>query len=691
MQEVKLLLAGNPNAGKSTLFNKLTGGHAKVGNWHGVTVGVLEKRIALKGGRAIVCDLPGIYAENALSLEEKLAVSYLKKEKDAPLAYVCECASLDRSLPLFFRLAAGRRAILVLTKEKRFSKEGGFIDKAALSKRLGTPVLSAEKLSRKELLKEANALLFPSGTSFAEKKIKSIKPRGKPRTCSSRSHVPPQAAGFVPFDVAANLPLPASKFASCIDLDATLFRPARAGFSRADQLLTSGWFCIPFFFLLLLSAFFITFYPNLLGDCLKRGLESLFKDFLGAYAEKIPSPVLRSFVKDGILASLGGVLGFLPQISLLYLVLILLEESGLFSRLAALSDGAFQKVGLNGRAVFSLLMGFGCTAAAIAATRGLDDKKMQRRVILCLPYLSCSAKLPVYLALASSFFENPFIAVVLLYAFGAALSFLAALFFKEEKRELFILELAPLQIPRPVFVVKSLLFQIKQFIIKVATVIAAFFMISWLCSSFTFSFAFCTAEESMLATICGGFKYLFAPIGMNDWKVAYAALSGIIAKENVAGSLYMFFGEAFPFGARSAFAFAIFMLATSPCVSAIAASAREIGKTRAILCALIQTASALLLSYIAYFALSFGTACVFVLPVLFIFLFVGKHTFENVRRKRKRNIESLHRQRIGAGVLSLPHSLKRGQNQSKRKTRKRRRSPSKGRQSRLSAYRKRRS
>ena len=599
MQEVKLLLVGNPNAGKSTLFNKITGGHAKVGNWHGVTVGALEKKIVLKSGSVTVCDLPGIYAADALSMEEKLAVSYVDANKDAPLIFVSECGTLDRSLSLFFRLAAGRRAMLVLTKEKRFLREGGYINFKALSEKLNIPVLSAEKYNKKALLKELDRFLFA--------------PQG------ARQEV-------VEFT-----------------LDTVLFRPARTGLSRADKLLTSGWFCFPFFVILLLAAFFITFYPRLLGDLMKSGLEAFFSDFLGGYAEKISSPVLRSFVKDGILSSVGGVLGFLPQIALLYLFLILLEESGLLSRLAALTDGAFSKVGLNGRAMFSLLMGFGCTAAAIATTRGLDDKKMQRRVILSLPYISCSAKLPVYLALSASFFKNPFVAVVLLYALGVALSFLVALFLKEKKRDPFILELAPLQIPRPAFVVKSLLFQIKQFIIKVATIILAFFLLSWLLSSFDFTFTFCGAEGSMLATLCGGFQYLFAPIGLNDWRVAYAALSGLIAKENVAGALMMFFGEELPFSAHSAFAFAVFMLATSPCVSAIAASAREVGKGRALLYALIQTVSALLLSYLTYFALSFGTACIFILPVLVAFLIVGKKTFENLRRKRKHNFKRVHR------------------------------------------------
>ena len=596
MQEVKLLLVGNPNAGKSTLFNQITGGHAKVGNWHGVTVGVLEKKIALKGGSVTVCDLPGIYSVDALSMEEKLAVSYVKEHASAPMLFVSECSALERSLPLFFRLAAGRRAMLVLTKHRRFVKEGGFVDSKTLSNRLNVPVIFAEQYRKKELLKLLEGFLFEGQGAF----------HGR-----------------------------------AVTLNDTLFRPARAGFSRMDQLLTSGWFCFPFFFLLLLGVFFITFYPRLLGDLMKSGMEAFFSDFLGGYAEKISSPVLRSFVRDGILSSVGGVLGFLPQIALLYLFLILLEESGLLSRLAALTDGAFSKVGLNGRAMFSLLMGFGCTAAAIATTRGLDDKKMQRRVILSLPYISCSAKLPVYLALSASFFENPFLAVVLLYALGVALSLIVALFLKSQ-REPFILELAPLQIPRPAFALKSLLFQIKQFIIKVATVILAFFLLSWLLSSFDFTFKFCSAEQSMLATLCGGFKYLFAPIGLGDWRVAYAALSGLVAKENVAGTLLMFFGQELPFSAQSAFAFAVFMLATSPCVSAIAASAREVGIWRALLYALLQTISALLLSYLTYFALTYSAAYFFILPAIIAFLIVGKKTFENLHRRRKHNPQGFH-------------------------------------------------
>lgn len=594
----RILLVGNPNAGKSTLFNALTGGHAKVGNWHGVTVGAQERQAVIGNERCFVCDIPGIYSLDSMSMEEKFARDYISEHDSAFLLFVAECASLERSLPLFCALLnAGRRGALVLTKYRAFARAGGRVDCEALSARLGVPVFSAEGLNKKGL----------------KSKVAQAMGEGR-RGGRAESNLPPE-----------------------------VYSGAKAGLSRADRILTNGFFGIPLFFLLLLAAFYLTFAPAMPGDILKGAVEELFGGVLAELAQGIPSPVLRGFVADGLLASLGGVLCFLPQIALLYLFLILMEESGFLSRLAYLTDGFFSKAGLNGRAVFSLLMGFGCTAAAILTTRGLDDKKIQRRVILCLPYISCSAKLPVFLALSASFFANPFVAVLILYALGVAVSAAVAMLTKEKTPAPFVMELSPLQLPRPLFVLKALLFQIKQFIIKTATVILAFFLLSWILSSFDFSFRYCAQEESMLAVLCGGLKFLFAPMGMNDWKIAYAALSGLIAKENVAGLLAVFYGG-FPYSGASAFALAVFVLTCSPCVSAIAAAARELGWKRAGLYALLQTASAFLFSYCAYFVLRGGGVYLAVAAVPLIGIYIlGKKQIEKVRRKRGKLAQKLHR------------------------------------------------
>lgn len=593
-----MLLVGNPNAGKSALFNRLTRAHAHVGNYHGVTVDVLEKETKLGGKKAVLVDLPGVYTAAGKSLEEKCACKYIEEHDKAALVFVSEYCRIERFVPLMAELTkGGRRCALVLTKKKRFEREGGRADISALSAALGIPVFSAEE---KEI-----------GQSLA-------------------NVLDQRPAEVKNADVSA------------------IIRPAREGLSRADKLLLNGLIGVPLFLCLILLAFFLTFAKGLLGDRMKEGIEWLFTDFLGGMSAGIPSEIVRSLVKDGILKSLGSVLCFLPQIALLHLFLILLEESGLLSRLAILTDGFFSKIGLSGRAVFSLLMGFGCTAAAVTTTRGLDDKAMQRRVILCLPYISCSAKLPVYLALSASFFKNPFAAVVLLYVLGVAVSVLVALFFKK-KSPPFIAELAPLQLPRPIFVLKSLLFQIKQFIIKVATVILAFFLVSWFLSSFDFSFNLCSAEESILAVICGGLKWLFAPVGMGDWRIAYAALSGLVAKENVAGAIAMLYGT-FPYSGASAFSFAVFILACSPCVSAIAATAREVGKGRALLYAALQTVSALLLCYAVYFCLVGGAVYVAILsaPLIGIIL-IGKNR-EKVSRSGKNLAQRFHRRDLRAGV-----------------------------------------
>lgn len=593
MENVRILLVGNPNAGKSTLFNALTHGHARVGNWHGVTVGALEGKAKLGGKRVTVCDLPGIYTVEGTSMEERYACDYVLSHPNDRVLFVSECATLARSLPLFAALCKGRKAALVLTKRRAFERAGGKIDAEELARRLKIDVIDADK-GKRAVKKQTEEFL------------------AAPKIYEGKG----DAEG--------------------------IFTPPKIGLSKADNLLLNGWFAFPLFFLLLFAAFFLTFARHGPGDFLKGCVERFFCDFLAGKAEGVASPVLRSFLCDGILSGLGGVLCFLPQIALLYTFLIVLEESGLFSRLAVLCDGFCAKIGLSGRAVFSLLLGFGCTAAAVASTRSLDDKRVQRRTILCLPYIACSAKLPVFLTLSASFFSNPFVSVVLLYALGAGIGVGVSAFLKRDA-PLFVLELAPLQIPRPLFVAKTLLFQLKQFIIKVTTVVLAFFLFSWVLSSFDFSFRLAAQEDSMLAHLCSVFSFLFAPAGMNDWRIAYCAFSGLIAKENIAGSLAMFY-ETFPYSPQSAFAFSVFVLTCSPCVAAIAATAKELGVKRALLYALVQTGTALLACYFTYFALT-GGAFGLLAPVLLalILILVRGKKGEKLHRKRKRNSQRVHR------------------------------------------------
>ena len=595
-----LLLLGNPNAGKSTLFNALTGGHARVGNWHGVTVSALEGEALLSGNRVRVADLPGVYCADGLGMEERAACAYLEEHPEGVVCLVSECVALPRSLALLSALAKGRRAILVLTKKRQFVRQGGRLEERELERVLGIPVVSAEGVPPRELRERVGEALLRAGPIGAA----SAEGRALPQEVYTRASV------------------------RLTKLDRFLLHPAAT---------------CAVFALLLAAAFFLTFSPVGPGGLLKGFIEALIIQIKEALSRAIPSPVLCSFVGEGLVGSVGGVLCFLPQIGMLFLFLTLLEESGLLSRLAFFTDGTLSRAGLSGRAVFSLLMGFGCTAAAILSTRGLDDKRMQRRVIWCLPYLSCSAKLPVYLTLASSFFQDQFLAALLLYVLGAGLSFAVLLFLGGEKGAPFVLEFAPLRLPEAKTVAKALCFQLKQFIIKLGTVILAFFIASWLLSSFDFAFRFVPVEESMLAHLCGGLRWLFAPVGMEDWRIAYAALSGLVAKENVAASLELFF-PVFPYGARSAFALAVFVLASSPCVSAVAAAAREVGIKPALLYAVFETAGALLLSYFVYFLTGLGASAAVPLIAAVILIFAFGRTFRaGIHRKRGNFAQKLHR------------------------------------------------
>lgn len=677
---MNIALVGNPNCGKSTLFNALTDGHAKTGNWHGVTVGAATRSADLGGRRAEVTDLPGIYSFSAYSLEEKAAARALDEGNFDLAVCVADALTLPRSLALAGEVR-GRfpRAVLVVTMRDLLEKRGGRLDERALAARLGMPVLCISAHKKRELrrLKAflAAELRAPQTANANTPRFSNGARRSDAAAPHSYSHTPPTArinTTDTPQTADASAPhSPAAarrgkNAAPNADLLAGIYSAGTRTESRAEKLIYNRYFAFPLFLFALLATFFLAFGNHMPGVLLKDGLEWLLAEKLGGFwADKTAATgaaAAAEFVRS-VCGGVGSVLSFVPQIAILYFSLFLMEESGFLSALAFMTDGLFRRVGLTGRAAFSVLMGFGCTAAAILTTRGLENKRLQKRVILILCYISCSAKMPVYLAVAASFFRHPFFVLVCIYFVGVLLSLTAAFVAAKLYRgdEEFVMEIAHLQIPSLRLALKSLLFSLKQFIIKVATVVAAFLIASWVLLSFSFSFEYVGAEsgKGILAVLCRGLKYLFYPMGIAQWQVALAAVSGLIAKENVAGMLALFYGADLTaaMSAPSAAAFIFFIMTCSPCVSAIAATAREAGAKCAFAFAAAQTGTAFLGSYILYALLSRGAMAAALIALLAAVLIAGaalrRILYAKICRRRGAKTQRFHRRALPARLVRL--------------------------------------
>lgn len=668
----RILLVGCPNCGKSTLFNALTGGHAKTGNWHGVTVAESVREAELCGLRAEIADLPGVYSLEACAMEERAATDAVLSEGVALAVCVADAAALPRSLELLaFLVRRGKRAALVLTMRDVLERRGGFVKEDLLAERLGVPVLAVCAHQKQDIarlrrflhkcLQDADGLNKGNGApsvSMQEKKAGAAQ-------ISFYYNNEEEATPPVSFQNGKEkASAKAERGALPGGTPALLAGAWAAGEARqtlSEKLLYTP-AVVPLFVVLLAAVFYAAFGSFGPGAACKGAIERLFAwlaELAAGGAEGVGAHAAAEFLR-ALLGSAGMLLSFLPQIAVLQFSLSFLEESGFLSALAFQADGLLARVGLTGRAVFPLLMGFGCTAAAVFTTRGMENERVQRRVVCILPYISCSAKLPVYLAVCSSFFEDPFAAVAGVYAAGVLLALAAALVLRKGEDDAFVFELARPQLPALLPLCKSLLFSLKQFIMKIATVVAAFLMAAWFLLSFSFSLHYVGAgsEASMLAAVSRGLRFLFVPMGIDDWRIALAALSGLIAKENVAGMLSLFYGQQLSsaMSAPSAVAFLVFLLACTPCVSALAAARRAVGR-RAWLYAAAQTGIAFLLSYAVYGLLRAGAlaaciaACAAVIAAAILLFWKERHA--KVYRAQGADAQRLHRRNLCAGLVRL--------------------------------------
>lgn len=533
----KVVLAGNPNAGKTTLFNALTNSSLRTGNFHGVTTSPAQKTVK---GISFV-DVPGAYAFTPYSMEEQSAIDEVKSAD--LIINVVDALTLENSLNLTRGLiATGVKTIVYITKSTLLRRRGGKVDAEKLSAYLGVPVLDCPA---KKLKKYIESGTLPQAPQKAKCELK-------------------QAY------VAGNLKV-----------------------SKADRLFYNRYFALFFFILSITAMFFLAFHPLMPGALLKGFVEDLICEKLcAAITANMQNEVVISLLSEGILGGAGGVLSFIPQILILYLVLTLLDESGITSALAFATDGFFEKAKLSGRAAFSLISGFGCTAAAILTTRGYSTASAQKRTVAILPFVPCGAKLPVFLTFLSPLFKNPFPVITCFYFAGLAISILISMLVKGGGESM-LSEVTPVTLPQFKAVIIKLCFYLKGFIIKIAGTVTVFCVLSWLLSHFSIKFEYVPADESMLAAISRAVLPLFYPMGITDWRLAYAAICGFIAKENVAATIGILLPAGIGLDIASTLSMCTFILLCPACVSAFSASCKEVGVKFTLKCVVFQ----LLLSF----------------------------------------------------------------------------------------------
>ena len=644
---MRIALAGNPNCGTTTLFNALTGSNQYVGNWPGVTVEKKEGTARLGDKTLTVVDLPGIYSLSPYSMEEIVSRDFIIGEAPDCVIDIVDATNLERNLYLTIQLLELERPMVVaLNFMDEVAKRGDKIDVARLSKELGIPVVpitarTGEGLE--ELLHTAHRQMHLGCTIEPDDLYDDFTHDIHHRMgelihdYAYAAHLPAHWASIkllegddivakalgLPREVEDRLEKVVAEYENSSDLGdrETLIADSRYQYiekvvsaavvkgqaageltlsEKIDKVVTHRIFAIPLFLCTMLVMFAITFGPfgSWLSDLVGAGMDALSLWLEGVLTGAGVSRVLISLLCDGVIGGVGGVLTFLPQIALLFFFLSFLEDSGYMSRAAFIMDRLLRRFGLSGKAFIPMLMGFGCSVPAIMGARTMENEKDRRMTILLVPFMSCSAKLPVYGLISSAFF-GPWAGLVVfaLYVIGMVVGILSGLFFKHTlfagEPAPFVLELPPYRLPSLGNMMTHVWQKVKGFLIKAGTLILLMSMVLWLLQSFDFSLHMVeSADRSMLGALGSVIAPIFAPCGFGHWQAAVALLSGFIAKEMVVSSLSMFYG--FPLTAESgavaaamtgftplsAFSLLVFVLLYVPCVAAVSTLFKEMNSKK---------------------------------------------------------------------------------------------------------------
>ena len=653
-------LVGNQNCGKTTLFNQLTGSNQHVGNFPGVTVD--KKTGAIKNHENTeVTDLPGIYSMSPYTSEEIVSRNFVLNEKPKAIINIVDATNIERNLYLTMQLLEMNvPMVIALNMMDELIGNKGAIDINKMESMLGVPVVpisAAKNQGVQELINHAMHIAQfqekPVQQDFCSKDdhggaihraihtVESIiedhaEKEGLPvRFCATKviegdsliikqleldqnelemiEHVVVQMENEGKMDRSAAIADMRFDFIERV-CEQTVKKPQeskeRRRSEKLDKVLTGKWTAIPCFILIMAAVFYLTF--NVIGAFLQTvleiGIEKLTILISNLMNMANVNETIQNLVIEGIFGGVGSVLSFLPIVVTLFFFLSILEDSGYIARVAFFMDKLLRKIGLSGKSIVSMLIGFGCTVPAVMSTRTLPSRRDRRMTILLTPFMSCTAKLPIYAFFVSAFFPGKGgIIMTGLYFLGIVVGILVALVFKSTifKGEAvpFVMELPNYRMPGMKNVVQLLWEKAKDFITKAFTIILLATIVVWFLQSFDFRLNLVTdSSESIMAKISSLIAPIFRPIGLGDWRIVTSFISGFMAKESVVSTMEILFGTGITVALtkQAAISMLVFSLLYTPCVAAIAAIKRELGAKWAITVVFFQCAIAWLFSLIVY-------------------------------------------------------------------------------------------
>ena len=600
MSSLAVALTGNPNTGKSTIFNELTGARQKIGNWPGVTVDKKIGYLSHQGRNISVVDLPGTYSVNARSPEEKIVIDYLLNEKPDLVVDVLDSSNLERNLYLTIQLLEqGIPLLLDLNMQDEAKRHGIRVDTEKLGAALGMPVVETTARSRSSI----KTLLDVFTSTMMEK----YQPSEKVRAHIAR--VEGLRAGNLAAD-ALEEKIIEERYAFIDSVVSECVSVAGASSDlteKIDAVLANGWTALPLFLVMLYAVFQITF------EWIGQPMADALDDFIGGpLTESVTATLeswevadwMQSLIVDGVIGGVGGVLTFVPLIFVLFFCLSFLDGTGYMARVAFITDPIMRRVGLTGKGIMPLMMGFGCAVPAIMGARALDSEKDRMTSILVTPFLTCGAKLPIMALFAAMFFpDNAANVVFAMYILGVIMAIIAAKLLGgtvfQAKGSTFLLELPPYRIPDMKTVLLETWDKGKGYLIKAGTIIFAMSVLIWFLGNFNFNGMTEEMNESFLAALGTGMSKLFIFHGFDTWEAGAAVITGILAKESVVSTMGILYGVgeisaeaedavetaatlmqsgmATAFTTMSAVAFMVFSQLYTPCVTALGTIKKETG------------------------------------------------------------------------------------------------------------------